>query len=112
MFGIPIFLCGGGGFLMDELFGEDGVMPDGLFGVPGMRIANGFMLVASVLSLLGFVFAIPMSGMIARRRIKGLVTPELDERLRKIAGVSRWGATANFTPRRDIPYGESSVPLR
>jgi hypothetical protein len=47
----------------------------------------------------------------ARWRMVGLLGPERDERLRREAGVTRWGVTTAVAFRPRVPAGESGTSL-
>lgn len=111
MFGMPLLLFGAGIPLMELLLGKEGALHEGILGYSEKQLRNGFVLSTLVLTILAFVSGIPLSGVLARRRMKAVYKPALDKKLREIAGVSRWGAFANVSVFRKIPEGESIVSL-
>jgi hypothetical protein len=111
MFGLPVLILGAGIPVMEVLFGKNGALSDGLFGIPAKAIFDKFPLVALVSIALAFISSIPLAGMLARRRMKAVYKPALDQRLRAIAGVRDWGAFANVSVFRKIPDREVAVPL-
>lgn len=102
MAGFPL-MCGGLGMLVDPL--------EQRLGVP-RSVTVGVALTALVLCVLTWFLGPFYIRFATRRRLRNLLTPALDERLRVLVGVRGWGWRHYVTTLREIPESESFVELR
>lgn len=103
MFASPAFLCGGLGLLVDPL--------EKRFGVP-RSVTGGLVLSALALCIMIWLFSPFYIRFATRRRLRKLLNPALDERLKALVGVTGWGWRHYVTALRRVPETESVVDLR
>ncbi|HEY8504001.1 MAG TPA: hypothetical protein VIL46_05425 [Gemmataceae bacterium] len=98
MFVLPLLLCGGVGILLKEL------------GLPEKGL-NDFLAVATFVSFVGF-FGIPVYVHFAlRRRLRKLLPPDVDARLRSLHGGRGWGLFRTVVFSRKLREGQEAVRL-
>jgi hypothetical protein len=102
MFGLPALMCGGLGLIVDPL-SRSGVPP---------ILCVGLVLTAFALCVLSWVLSPFYIRSETRRRLRDLLKPALDERLRGLVGVPNWGWRHYVTASTTLPEGESCVDLR
>jgi hypothetical protein len=88
---------------MAVLFRYDGLMPGGLFGIPGPQILDNFLGAAAIFNMLLWFAAPLILGMLMRRLIKRLLNPKMEEWLRSASGIPQWGWLNRIFLHRRLP---------
>jgi hypothetical protein len=102
MFGFPALLCGATGLLSAAAQS---------LGVPE-RVIGWLALTGIALCVLIWCLSPFYIRLATRRRLRNLLSPALDERLRGAVGVRAWGWRHYVTASRTEPEGERVVDLR
>ncbi len=103
MLGFPALLCGGLGLLAEPLQQRAGV-PRG--------VIDGLVLTTLALCAMIWFLSPFYIRFATRRRLRDLLSPALDERLRALVGVRGWGWRHYVTAVTDVPERESFTDLR
>jgi hypothetical protein len=101
MFGVPAVMVGVSP-LLDQLERQSGVP---------RSVIGGLALGGLLLTVLIWVLSPVYIRFQTRRRLRALLPPAMDERLKALVGVRGWGWKHYVTAVRDVPRGERFVEL-